>query len=267
MIPLRFGLWWSGGKLSYLRYLTFKSLRHFHPDSKIELFIGSKFRKDGHCWWGGEKQDFEEDDNIENNYIDFLDNLNVTIHKVDWFSQYHPNFQSDFFRWWYLNIYGGFYLDTDQVILKSFKDLPLDNDLIFSAYQAKSCGFYSPVGVIGASTKSEVVQFVKDNLINFLDTNSYNSLGPFMFRQVLMMDRNWKDKTFNAPSNLFYPIPDSYLINLIYNGEFEINKKSFALHWFGGHSKSQEFNKKYNENLAKKENDTISKILREKEII
>lgn len=267
MIPLNFGLWWSGSKLSYLRYLTFKSLRHFHPDAKIELFVGSKSMKDGHAWWGGEKQEFENPDDIGKDYIAELEELNVEIHHVDWFSQFHPNFQSDFFRWWYLNAHGGFYLDTDQIILKSFKDLPLDNNFIFSAYDVQSCGLYSPVGVIGAHKDSQIVDFVKRNLLKFLDVNSYNSLGPFMFRQVLVMDRDWSDKTFNAPSKIFYPIDDSFKIPLVYDGQFQIPSDSYALHWFGGHPKSQEFNSSYTEEFAQGSPDTISKYLREEGII
>jgi len=266
MINLNFGLWWSGHKISYLRYLTFKTLRYFHPDSNIELFVGTKFKKDGHSW-GCEKQEFENPEEMGKDYMVELGELGVEVRKVDWFSQYHPNFQSDIFRWWYLNSYGGFYLDTDQIILRSFDDLPLDNDLIFSAYEAKSCGLYAPVGVIGASKDSEVVKFTKDNLLSFLDINSYNSLGPFMFRQVITMDRKWNDKFFNAPSNVFYPVPDSYLIPELYSGKFEIPSDSYSLHWFGGHPKSQEFNRYFTEEFAMESNDTISKWLRGKEII
>jgi len=58
MTSLNFGLWWSGAKLSYLRYLTFKSLRHFHTNSRIQLFVGDKFTNNKHKWHR-EKQDFE----------------------------------------------------------------------------------------------------------------------------------------------------------------------------------------------------------------
>ena len=266
MIGMNFGLWWSGSKLSYLRYLTFKSLRHFHPKSKIELFVGSESKKDGHKWWGGEKQEFENPEDIGKDYIEELEGLGVEVHRVDWFSQYHPNFQSDLFRWWYLKSYGGFYLDTDQIILKSFEKLPLDYNLIYSGYKADSCGYYTPVGVIGATSDSKVVDYVFNNLTSYIDVNSYNSAGPFMFREV-MCKMKWDEKIFNAPSVCFYPIDDSYKVVDVYSGKFKVPTESFALHWYGGSPKSQEFNKNYNEFFAKNSTDTISCMLKQRGIV
>lgn len=260
MINLKFGLFWSGSKLSYLRYLTFKTLRHFHPEAEIELYIAEKAKKDGYQW-SCEKQDFESE--IEGkDYIEQLKDLNVKIFQGTFYEQYLPNFQSDFFRWWWLKSKGGFYLDTDQIILKSFKDLPLDNDLIYSGYPAKSCGYYTPVGVIGASKDSEMVDWIVKLLPQFVNFNNYNSAGPFMFRSMLGM-KKWKEKMFNAPSEYFYPIPESYLVKNIYDGSFNIEKSAYALHWYGGHPDSQKFNKEFTENFAKESKDTISKMLRD----
>jgi len=263
MIDLNFGLFWSGAPLSYLRYLTFKSLRHFHKDAKITLFISDGFSNSGYNW-RDEKQDFEYNDNVED-YTYMLKDIDVDIDKIDLFSKYPPNYQSDFFRWWFLGKNSGFYLDTDQIILRSFETLPLDSNIIYSAYMAKSCGLYSPVGVIGAD-HSEMVEWIEKLIPQFYDPGNYNSLGPFMFRTMLQM-RKWKDKMFNAPSNYFYPIPDSYLVPHIYNGNVKLNGDEFALHWYGGSPISQEFNKGYTEEFAKASNDTISEFLRENGIL
>lgn len=265
MINLNFALWWSGSKLSFLRYLTFKSLRHFHPNSKIQLYLGTKCNNKGYEWLGGEKQDFETEIQGKD-YIEELEDLNVEIIETEMFGEYPSNYQSDIFRWWYLKNNGGWYLDTDQIILKSFKTLPLDCDLICSIYKAVSCGIYSPVGCIGADKNSELVEWIDKLLPQYYEPDNYNSLGPFMFRSVIGM-RKWKDKIVNAPSNIFYPVPESYLVSSIYDGSFEIPNESFCAHWFGGHYLSQEFNKKYTEEFAKTSNDTISRFLREKKII
>jgi len=264
MIDLNFGLWWSGSKLSYLRYLTFKTLRHFHPDAKIELYTSDSYKKDGYQW-RDEKQDFEEE-LVGKDYLDRLDNLDVEIIHTDKYSEYLPNFQSDFFRWDWLKNNGGFYLDTDQIVLKSFETLPLNCHLICSIYMAKSCGTYSPVGCIGATQDSEIVHFIHNNLSKFYQPNNYNSLGPFMFLKVITC-KEWNDKIINAPSSIFYPIPDSYLVPNIYDGSLELTDESYTLHEFGGHPATQEFNKKFTEEFAKTSDDTISRFLREKEII
>ena len=264
MIDLKFGLFWSGSKLSYLRYLTFKTLRHFHPDAPIQLYVANECKKDGYKWHC-EKQDFE--DELEGkDYLEDMDDLNVEVIHTNMFSGYQPNFQSDFFRYWYLKSNGGWYLDTDQIVLKSFETLPLDCDLICSIYPAKSCGTYSPVGCIGASKSSEVIEWIDKLLPQYHQPDNYNSAGPFMFLSVIQM-RKWKDRIINVPPDTFYPIPDSYLVPSIYDGSFKIPEESFCLHEFGGHPATQEFNKKYTEGFAKTSDDTISKFLRDRELI
>ena len=265
LIPMRFGLFWSGGPLSYLRYLTFKSLRHFHPYSKIDLFISEKYSEEAN--WFSEKQDFQ-DNSDSYDYIQKLGELNVNIEKFESYSDFPPNYQSDFFRYWYLKEYGGFYLDNDQIIMKSFISLPLENDFIYSMYEAKSCGVYAPVGVLGAKKDSILLDEISDLICQYMDLNNYNSIGPNMFKSVFS-SKKWPEKLFNAPSTYFYPVHESYLVDKIYSGEIDLNalNDTRACHWFGGHPKSQEFNKKYTEEFAKISNDSLSVFLREKEII
>ena len=267
MISLNFGLFHSGCPLSYLRYLTFKSLRHFHPHSRIQLFISTKCNKTGYRWHR-EKQDFENvlpDQKDQKDYINDLEALGVEVVYVDMFGQYPPNFQSDFFRWWWLKNNGGFYLDTDQIILKSFAELPLQEKLIYTQYNARSCGVYTPVGVIGASQDSLVVDTIIKLLPQFYDPNNYNSLGPFMFRSIIN-GKKWGEGT-NVPSFFFYPIPESDFMSLVYSGQFKIPNGSFASHWFGGHPLSQKFNSEYTEEFAQKSEDTLSVWLRKHKII
>ena len=264
MINLKFGLFWSGCKLSYLRYLTSKTLRHYHPDSEIELYTTDKFRTDGYSW-DVEKQDFELE-NDGKDYMDDLKYLDVKILPCNQFEDYAPNYQSDFFRWWWLKDNSGFYLDTDQIILKPFDSLPLGYDLIFTGYKALSCGFYTPVGVIG-SNKHKIVDYINALLPQFYTAKNYNSLGPFMFHHVLNMEAEKLKRLVNVPSRWFYPVPESYQIIEAYRGECEVPDDSYAFHWFGGHPFSQQFNKVYTEEYAQKSKDTISKTLREKGII
>lgn len=264
MIDLKFGLFWSGGKLSYLRYLTLASLRYHHPNSVIELYLQGEWKKDGFMW-GCEEQDFQSDSLEEYVTPDEIYNLGISTKEFNEFSNYPPNFQSDFFRWWWLKNNSGFYLDIDQIVLKPFNILPLDNNLIYSAYKADSCGLYTPVGVIGACD-SELVNWTNQLLPQFYNVNDYNSLGPFMMRCVLGI-KKWKDKAWNSSWEHFYPVKDSYLVPSIYDGSFYPNDNAVCLHWFGGHPASQKFNKKYTKEFAKSSSDTISSLLRDKGII
>lgn len=256
-IPIQFGLFWSGKKMSYLRYMTFKSLRHFHPDSKIRLYV-SDFKSDDVAWWV-EKQDFQGACEYKD-YFEELGKLDIEIVQFDTYRDYLPNFQSDFFRWWYLKEHGGFYLDTDQIILRSFKDLPLDVNLIYSTYKTVSCGLYAPVGVIGASKDSIVVDKVNNNIKKFYSKNQYNSIGPEMFRTIL--GDISEPSSFNSPSHFFYPVKESWEVTDMYAKQIKIPEDSFALHWFGGNAWSQKYNDVFSKEFAEQTDDTISNLVK-----
>lgn len=261
MIPLQFGLFFAGAKLSYLRYLTFYSLRHFHPNAQIFLYTVKKFRKDDHKW-GAEKQDFEKNEDGKHDYMLDLLKLGVHIVEIDYFGGvFNPVYQSDLFRWWWLKHNGGIYLDTDQIILKPFGGLPLDKEFIYSEYPHPQLGTYAPVGVLGLEKGSAIADKIMGNMSKHYSPQNYNSSGPFMMQKELRnidLSRSW-----NAPSEIFYPMPFSDGVSYIYNGQFVIPDASFAFHWFGGHPLSQEFNNKCNEEYVKNSNDTISKFARE----
>ena len=267
-IPLNFGLWWSGAKLSYLRYLTFKTLRHFHPHSRIQLFTSKKFNKKGEA--GIVDLEFLNN-SIQIDYTLKLKSLGVEIIDANLFPKLFCHQQADIYRWIFLRDHrGGIYLDPDQIILQSFKSLPLDkHDFMYSSYMVNSVyapsGRFSPIGVLGANDNSEIVKYVLSNILSYRQEGNYNALG------VLMMDDVIKkidmSKAFNAPSYYFYPAPICDYMNEVYHGNMKFGENNFSVHWYGGYSPSQDFNRRYTEEFAKTSNDSISVFLRESKII
>ena len=77
-----------------------------------------------------------------------------------------------------------------------------------------------------------------------------------------------ENNIFNAPFEYFYPVPFSDYNKYIFNGQFLIQEdKSWAVHWWGGHGESQNFNKIYTQDFARTSNDSISVWLRKKNIL
>jgi len=270
MISLNFGLFWSGAPLSYLRYLTFKSLRHFHPHSRIQLFTSKHFAKDDNA--GIHEQEFLNPTSIKKDYMNKLEELGVEIVDVNLkaLADCYPHQQADIYRWIYLRNHGGIYLDPDQIILRSFKSIPLqDYNFLYSSYKVDSPFMlgdkFCPIGVLGADTKSEVVVHVSQNILNYKEEGNYNALGVIMMEDVI--NKIDMSEGFNAPPQYFYPAPICDRIEKAYSGKMEIEKDNYSLHWFGGYSPSQKFNQKYTEEFAQTSEDTISKFLRKKEII
>lgn len=265
MILLNFGLWWSGSKLSYLRYLTFKTLRHFHPHSRIQLYTNTSFSKDG----GIEDQDYVNPKNITKDYMAKLGDLGVEVIPTNQFSRHSPNHQSDMFRYWFMKNNGAFYLDTDQIILKSFKSLPLNKKFIYSSYEVKSpfalSGKFSPVGVLGASKDSKILDNIMKAIPRYYNPKNYNCIGPLMFLD--MEKKIDMSEGFNAPSSYFYPAAICDQMNKVFDGSLKLGRDNMALHWFGGYRPSQKFNKEYTEEFAKTSPDSLSRYLREKKLI
>lgn len=266
MIPLQFALFWCGTKLSYLRYLTFKSLRHFHPDSKIELYVSEEANLGIHRW-GTERQDFEIKEKECKDYIDELPKLGIAVNRVKCVGSpdYCAILQADLFRWIWMRDNGGFYLDTDQIITKSFSGLNLDNEFIYSRYMEPQCGDYLPVGVLGLEKGSQIADIVLSTIGSCYSPNNYNSSGPFMMREAI--GRISLARAFNAPSYYFYPIHTSMNVGHIYGGNFVPDPKTYAIHWYGGHPKSQEFNRNYSEEFARVSTDVLSVFLRRENIL
>ncbi len=266
MIDLNFGLWWSGAKLSYLRYLTFKTLRHFHPHSRIQLYFSKKFSTE----LKEKTQEFTTPDVVKKDYLEDLKKLNVEFVRFDYVHKYAPNHQSDWFRWFFLKENCGVYLDTDQIILKSFKGLPLSKyKFIYSYYDVVSPyakdGKFCPVGVLGASKDSKIVEYINREITNYYQGNNYNSIGPLMMLDVA--NKIDMSEAFNAPYNYFYPVPICDYTSSICDGSLKLNSSNFSLHWFGGCDKIVKFKNGYTEEFAKTSNDAISKFLREKKLI
>jgi hypothetical protein len=268
MINLNFSLFWAGGKISYLRYLTFKTLRYFHPNSKIDLYISKNYNKNVHRW-NVEQQDFEKD--LEgDSYLNKIKELDVNVIEMDYFCSpnYCAIYQVDLFRWWHLYNFGRFYLDSDQLILKSLETLPLEKDFIYSQFSNADRLMYSPTGIIGCSKGNSISKIMMDVVPKSYSPESYNSSGPFVFEYVIHKTGLLKNPdAFNAPYEYFYPINCSGDVDKIYDGKFIIPKRSYCLHWYAGHPLSQEFNRKYTKEFAKTSNDTISLFLREKRLI
>jgi len=265
MIPLNFGLFWSGSKLSYLRYLTFKTLRFFHPHSRIQLYLADQYTvsKDG------ADQDYKNSGYIKKDYILELEKLNVEIIKCNKYKEYSPNHASDMYRWNWLKENGGFYLDTDQIITRSFKTLPLMSQFIYSYYKIDSPlvvnGEFCPVGVLGAEKNAKILDVVLKRITKFYNKNDYNCIGPWMF--VKIIQKTDLSNTYNAPPFYFYPAPIGDRMKNIFNGKMKLKKETYSIHWFGGYQPSNEFSRKYTEEFAKKSNDTISAFLRSKKLI
>jgi hypothetical protein len=257
MIPKTFHLYWSGGPINYFRYLTFLTLRRHHPDWQIKLYTNPKH---GHAEWKECSQDFHHEQ-----WTDYTAEVYEICDSVEPWEKHQdkaPNFQSDFFRWEILRDCGGWYMDTDQIILKPFETRGFF-DMVYADYNG-----YCPVGVIGMVKGFGFCEHMLEQIERVYTPGNYNIAGPWAMREALNSYKRIDNAHyFNSGWN-FYPIPYSKYIYTMYQENIKglchsIDDSAYALHLFGAHPDSQAYAKMLTPEVARIRNDWICRHLRE----
>ncbi len=234
--------------LSYLRYLTFQTFRHHHPDWTMRLYTGSSNTQTQ--WGGKERQDFTTYSGKD--WVPELSALKVEIHPFDR-PDLNPNYVSDVFRWEALK-QGGWYFDTDQIFTGNFDQISWENDVVYGGRKHRYCG------VVGACRGSELIkQVAAQQLQKMSNIVNYCDIGNWLFSDVVSKYRG-QDKVLQTEDKIFYPVTDSHLVkDSIYSGKLDIAEiGGLAVHLFFGHPDSQAFNLTFDG----KGTDSISKYLK-----
>ena len=256
MIPKLFHLYWSAPRMPYLRYLTMFTLRHHHPDWRIWLHTASVWGAAGA--WAREKQDFQRDDGEDWTLRAYALADRVLPYTAQ--PQLDPVHQSDFCRWDALRG-GGFFLGFDNFILRPFDDL-LKHRLVLGTFTHRGC-LYVYVCMVGAAAGHDFVEQVRHRLRNAYDKDNYNCTGIPVVTKVLESFRKSGDLDgYYDGGRLFYPAETSDDAARIYDGTLAVPADAYALHWYGGHPRSQEFNENYTPDAAEAGRDLISLNLR-----
>ena len=114
---------WAGGPMSWMRYLTLRSFRYYHPDWRMLVYSAEESRLNK-MWRSCEKQDFTEYAGKDHS----SDAISLGIDNHEWapdfeISHLTPVHQSDLFRWWWLSRNTGFYSDMDILYLNTIDPL------------------------------------------------------------------------------------------------------------------------------------------------
>lgn len=261
MIPRRFFLYWSADKLSYLRYLCLKSIRHFHPDWQIDLFYRMP-KAAKKTWKGDGKQDFHVYDGED--YLLRLRDLDINIIPIVDNSPYAtlldaaaPIHSSDIFRLQELHRSGGIYIDTDTLFSGPIDDLynqfrNYDSVITYDLAQGFQIGFLA-----GVSGSKFFKDFLNQSCQGFKLVD-YQSCGtdalylllspgcdPHNSCNVLRSrcDRAYQEQYENAyviPSPTLYPYDCGHIPDIFEGQGREVPK--YCVHLFGGHPMFQEYN-------------------------
>lgn len=140
---------WSGGPMSWMRYLTLYSFRKLNPEWDMVLY-----RAESACdvpsWVGRNEQDFLR--YAGRDYLSQVEDLGVTLETWDFETDdsksWSPVRQSDIFQWQWLSTRSGIYADLDILFTKPLSSLPEGWDTSDVLWCRKDKHF--PIGFLGS---------------------------------------------------------------------------------------------------------------------
>jgi len=275
MLPKVAYFYWGSEVMSFLRYMTFKSFRHYHPDWEMVLIKRRvPLAKEDYKW--GETQDFmfaPLDD-----YSDRLSELNVSMECLE---DSYPEIAtmdlsdvhtSDILAWSILGHRGGVISDTD-IVYTSTLDYERFKDLDFGivCFKDKPKANYMPVSFM-ISQPNEICKDVYDKATKVVKKTVYESAGtPALIKTVKSFDDmklKYPDlKVEKLPSKIVFPWSEEHLWRTYAGFAFEqnqfddLNEDTIGIHWYAGAIGNQKYNRAYTEGTYKNFDSTISKAI------
>jgi len=272
-IPKRMIFYWSGSKLSWMRYMTFYSFRKYNPDWEIVLCLSNDDFKNS-----PQSQIFNM--YVGDDYFHKLNELDVKIINVEFpkeyeneISQLSPIHKSDLYRYYILSKNGGLYCDTDVIFFRPINEFY--NKIVSENYNTiihESPRNFLTIGFLGSSQENKYYNDLFEYGIKNINIDGPQAMGVDLIykfiggrRKIIfdLIDEKYsKIKLFNLPSELIYNFEVEDIRDCFYNGK---NKNSFpkdsiGYHWYGGHPISQKYNNILTEKNFESYNTTISKI-------
>lgn len=272
-IPKRMSFFWGGEHLSWMRYMTLASFRHFHPDWEMRLYTTNSGKSPS--WRSSEREDASQYRGPD--YSDRLASLGVFV--IPWecpvpdLSFTHA---SDVCEWDILASDGGFYADMDVLFVR-----PIDYDNICHA-DAVFClsGGYMTIGFMGASAGNALFRIIHTEATQNIDKTRYQFTGAEAFYRFAGLGANWPStqgpgrividsirkilprlrvRTLNETD--IYPW--TYLeLDRIFSSSSCVPKCCNAIHWFGASNISQEWNARLTEDNFREFDNTFTQYAR-----
>lgn len=278
-IPNRISFFWSGGPLSWMRYMSLWSFRFLNPTWEIYLYLDCRLPQNGRTWTTGEPQDCDGTWPAEGRkcYLSELAKIGVQI------SQWQPPADAktlspihlaDLCRWGVLSQYGGWFADTDILFVDSMERVEqrYNADRI-SDEQRKGPGSFKeaevalplcrdwlPTGLIGAVKDNRFTSDLYVMARNSADPRRYHSAGREAILRAAGLDYEFPPDKMRLRRGLITGFPGTVFwlmhhltcyrwewfdSHVIFEQNQEVLPDTVGIHWYGGSRSGQRANRKY----------------------
>jgi len=222
--------WTKGMPLSFLRYYTLYSFRHFNPHWKIIMLHTDNLNMSKTWDTGEQKTDY----NNKDYYTDALkiidEVITVNMKDVGFDDGLNEIYKSDILRYWAVVKYSGIWSDMDIVYTNSVPSSLIDVDFICFAKKYYNIGFFG--GIKGSNFFRNILNLQK----KVQQKNGYQIYGSTLISRTSPITCTIN----NMDMDLIYYL-DSTRIRDIFYSEIALPDRTIGVHWYGGDSISKYF--------------------------
>jgi hypothetical protein len=250
-------MFWAGGPLSWLRYMTLRSFRTLNPAWDMTLYVANSPQHSAH-WNTGESSDA-----VTYRGRDWLPDvpaLGVHVQQAppQWLHNAKaPAQMCDVLQWSVLGQLSGFWSDIDILWVR-----PLDEvaDYMQHAHAVlcNSSG-YAAIGLLASAGDTETFNAISDTARANLDPQRYQSAGAEAIYRLAGVWPNWgvpgsgdlavlllrtkfpKEQIARLWDHAVYPFNHTE-VDRIFTTRWTVKRHTYGIHWFGGNATAQKYN-------------------------
>jgi hypothetical protein len=238
-VPKGLHIYWGGGHLVYLRYLTVVSFMKHNPDWKVFLWY-PKVPFTGRSW-GIEKGCERVNERLCKDYFPELLKLNIEKTAVDFLSLGFARNAAEVHKADYMRInlmyhVGGVWSDMDILYFKPITEMkantPENADketFVCITDYGHSTGFNMAI------KQSKFFEKLRDSVNVEYKSNEYQSLGPDMFNKYFKTIESIPNAV-NLDMDVVYAHNCHKVKELLGSGPKRFTEGSIGCHWYGGNS-------------------------------
>ncbi len=255
---------WSGPRLSYLRYQTLRSFRRLNPSFPVTLWHPSIPCR-SKTW------NTIEHDDTRCKGPDYSDRVEALgIERRGWTptrTRLSHTHASDLFRWWLLSHAGGYYCDMDIYWIKPFDAVHARYGSADALLCCEDAGRVFAIGMMGASPDSAIYGDVLRVCLSRIRRSTYESVGVYAVyeaagvpyedfgarRLLSRLREQYPGRTIAvAPDETVYPYHCRNYQRL-FAGYAAFPASTVGVHWFAGGTVPNQWNRVVTEdNLARR---------------
>jgi hypothetical protein len=264
-VPKIFHVYWGGGVMPYIRFLTVKSFMKYNPDWKI-MFWYPKYPTTHITWPTGELCYPVNCDDYSSEMLKLpIKSMAVDFDEIGFKNTATEVHKSDFIRLHLLTTFGGVWSDMDIIYFKPITNL-LVNTIENRNKETFVCSsaYGHSIGFLMSQPKSKFFQYLLDIIKSRPLPSQYQAIGPTLYNEYFrnIETINQLSPAINLDMDVVYSHNAGSIPDFLNNVPPRFTEGSIGAHWYAGHSQWSEFFARTNGGLTNLPNNLIGNIIR-----